>query len=558
MVMQIINLDEVRSELNPARKSRQPSHSYQDSLREVSPRSLSNFYNKIILQLEDKGDFFESVKANKRDVGRIKTIAQKTFDRLYNQAYSDILNLKFSQEETFENKLTGEPLNWVEENIQMIYQELLNGNPFAIVNSMRIVVECISKMSVSKSVEKSAKREIKRIIGLIEPDNEAFSSLDTSDIATIDFFTTLQKIHKVKKPLAQLTKSNIESVLSSNLTRAEVENIVRIYAHLINRSDINITGPLNTFLGDEDNLPVKSIFLNKILKLDPSSGSDAIETLVSGLLTFKDSGMRRTGVGEDLVSNRASSEWATGEYKKLYEMANNENITTFEMGSGDNVFTISSKKNDDNNFIVSAASKKEAIDYLMRRSKSPNNPEYERFQQWKRNLALPDTKDFNPRGRKVPRNLGRIVKMLSYYYLSEPKPITIPKNYTSVILEDDKDVLSQKGNQFLNILSFAKQFSNEGIVEIEKTLSKFYEDDETTIQFWTRMRDGEPPLYEQIESDLQGDINKLFTSLPEKIKGLLVEGLSLINVESGANYIKVNYKGMNLNPDEYLKRLYRR
>jgi len=268
--------------------------------------------------------------------------------------------------------------------------------------------------------------------------------------------------------------------------------------------------------------------------------------------------MRRTGVGEDLVSNRASSEWATGEYKKLYEMANNENITTFEMGSGDNVFTISSKKNDDNNFIVSAASKKEAIDYLMRRSKSPNNPEYERFQQWKRNLALPDTKDFNPRGRKVPRNLGRIVKMLSYYYLSEPKPITIPKNYTSVILEDDKDVLSQKGNQFLNILSFAKQFSNEGIVEIEKTLSKFYEDDETTIQFWTRMRDGEPPLYEQIESDLQGDINKLFTSLPEKIKGLLVEGLSLINVESGANYIKVNYKGMNLNPDEYLKRLYKR
>jgi hypothetical protein len=556
--MQIINLDEVRSELNPARKSRRPSHIYQDSLREVSPRSLSKFYNKIILQLEDKGDFYESVKDNKRDAGKIKNIAQKTFDRLYNQAYSNLLNLKFSKEETFENKLTGEPLKWVEENIQLIYQELLNGNPFAIVNSMRIVVECISEMSKGKSVEKSAKREIKRIIELIEPNNEAFSSLDTSDIATIDFFPTLQKIHKIKKPSVQLTKSNIEDILSSNLSRADMENIVRIYAHLINRSDINITGPLITFLGDEDNLPVKSIFLNKILKLDPSSGSDAIETLVSGLLTFKDSGMRRTGVGEDLVSNRASSEWATGEYKKLYEMANDENIATFEMGSGDNIFTISDKKNDDNNFIVSFASKKEAIDYLMRRSKNPNNPEYERFQQWKRNLALPDTKNLNPRGRKVPRDLGRIVKMLSYYYLNEPKPIVIPRNYTSVILEDGEDVLAQKGNQFLNILSFAKQFSNEGVSEIEETLSKFYEEDETTIQFWTRMRDEEPPLYKQIENILQESINKLFTSLPEKIKSLLVEGLSQINVQSGANYIRVNYKGNSFDPNQYLKRLYRR
>ncbi len=557
--MDQLRLDSVRKELSPVRK--EISTTYQDRLKKLSVRNMLLFKVEFIDGLERGGTFYnyvEEVNETRKefnrpphDISKIKSLAEKTYNRLYPESYERVLNLKYNDSQFFSDRINGEePSQWVEGNIQEIYEETLRGNFFPLVNSMNIIG---TYSSSSQSKKSKFTNKIKNLFSLITPDNERWNKLDKSDIDTQVFFTSLQKIHKEKERVFQVKPEKVRKIFNTPLGNEEIENIVKIYAHLINRTDKKLDSPLVYFIGDGKNLVVKTLFLNKILNLDSESGSDAIETLVSNILTYKDRGKKRVGVGQSLITRRSTSEWASSYFDKLLKITENEPVdlvTEFSIGN----ILVSSERDENGKFILLQGAKKEAEDYLMTESKKPNTSENQEFSKWKSSLAIPEADIKNIATRDMPKDMGRILELFTVYTSLTDEPLIVPPNYTPSILDTNSSNIEQKTLQLLNIISFASSFSNEGMVKINATLPLISKDpDDTPRTYWFELKEQD---YQQYSKDLEEGVEMLLESLPLKIKNIIVEALLTLEaeeIESKGNYIMVNYDGDKLNPHEFLK-----
>ena len=542
IAMQYLNIDEARRGLNP-RRGKEPSTKYLDNLKEISPTNLRRFEREIIID-EDKS-FAEMIKQRGRNPKKIKALAQPTYDRLYPIVFSKILERKYSETETFADKMQGDPLRWIESNIQTIYEELLKGNPLALIYSM-ITARELKAVEVGKN-NKKQNNETKRLLQLIEPNNEAYAKLDKSLIEefSTNFLTQLNNIHTEPEDTEQQfsNRQAREIILTKNKT--DFESIIKIFNHMINRSDTNLQGPFADFIKNGKNLESKAAWTKRIILLGDSPTPAVIESLTSNLLTFKTSQKTRIGTGLDLKNNRRIPEWASSEYKRQLRMVG-ENQKIFTVAG----VTVAQRDKETNKLVIDAGAKKEAEDALIANTKKANSTERQSFNKWIENEGLKNITQVD-----LPSQFNdlRFMKLLTSYYMQEnPTPFVIPQNYSPVFMEGEDDLVRAKGEQFLNLISFASKFGAEGLEEINFVLSEIQEiiEDQSIRALSREAEELETQISEAVEKILIPIVQGVTTELLNWIKSI-----SFDEIKSKGNYLTVSVNKQNLDPWDFLKTL---
>lgn len=536
--MQYLNIDKAKRELNP-RPAREPSTEYLDSLEEISPTNLRRFEREIII--DENKSFAKMIEERGRSPKKIKALAQPTYDRLYPIAFAKILERKYSKTETFADKIEGDPLTWIESNIQSIYEELLKGNPLALIYSM-VTARELKAADVGGTVDK-VNNEMKRIITKINPNNKAYARLDKSTIEEFSpkFLTQLNKIHSEPEDTEESFSNRQVREIYTTKNPTDFTSIIKIFNHMINRSDTTIQGPFADFISNGKNLETKAAWAKRIILLESSPTPTAIESLTSDLLTYKTSQKTRMGTGSDLVNNRRIPEWASSEYKRRLALVG-ENQEFFTVAD-----VIVGTRDNEGNLVIDAGAKKQAEDALIANTKKANSIERDNFNKWIESEGLANIKDV-----KLPPKFNnlRFMKLLTSYYMGvNPSEFVIPENYSPVFMETKNDLLRAKGEQFLNLISFASKFGTEGLEEINFVLSEIKEIlEEQSIRALVREA-------EELEQTISGAVQKILLPIVEGVRMEISNWLLSISfdeIKQKRNYLTVSVNKENLDPWDFL------
>jgi len=510
---------------------------YLDKLRN---RELSFNNMKDILELIDEAKdetsmFYDDIVSNKRDPEKVIETLQALYDEKSSEGFGAYYSLPYGDGQTIGDKTTGNPVKWVEENIQELYNQLLNGNPVAFLSGMAIL---ISRARASSTPRQSIFDKLKELISKIQTDDERWQSVDTEQLSEVIEGNEITQGYNIVKRLNALHVQDKEYATinlgtwmrSSNYNEESFTNIMRIYGHMLNRTTSNFTGPLVDFFKG-GNFEVKTSLLSKLLR---ARGPTALETLFSNYLIFRFSRGGKTGSavgGGDLIGRKNVTDWVkTGKEQKYPVLAR-----------------------------VGDETPEELLERIRADVKQDGNTKTQ-FEQWKNDI-VPQVEEL-PRGysRRMGRNRTKLeqneyVLMLSVYHrlLLDKEGgsdfTNIPKTYNFASLsQEGEDSFKMKAEQFKNAIALALTFNPISLESIENVFNTLKDlEEEEPRDYFRIVAENAPALEAQIKSG----VDKLFTPIPTIIINELTEVLSTLNpnrIESLKNFIKIK----NKNPYEYL------
>lgn len=520
---------------------------YLDKLRnrELSFNNMKDILELIDEAKDEKSMFYDDIVSNKRDPEEVIETLQALYDEKSGDGFGAFYSLPYGDGQTIGDKTTGNPVKWVEENIQELYNEILNGNPVAFLSGMGIIV---GRVSISpKNARQKLFDKLKELFSKIQTDDERWQSVDTEQLSEVIEGNEITQGYNIVKRLNALhvedkeyAKVNLSTWMrSSNYDEESFVNVMRIYTHMLNRTTSNFTGPLVDFY-EGSNFEVKTSLLAKLIK---ARGSLALETLFSNYLTFRFSRGGKGGSavgGGELISRKNVTDWILNNNRDAYS-------------------TLRLKTSEDKGFDEDET--EEDRQRRIRRNVRITNSETQRqFNEWKGSL-IPQAEGVGRRIRRAILQSRPVLEkydyvfMLSVYHrllkikLEEEQFDVIPSQYNFSLLEEEgKKSFQIKAEQFKNAISLALTFNPTSIEEINNVFATLKDlEDEEPRDYFNTVAQNAPALEEQI---LDG-INKLFSPIPNIIVEEISKVLSTLNpnqIESQRNYIKIG----NENPYEYL------
>jgi len=511
---------------------------YLDKLRnrELSFNNMKDILELIDEAKDEKSLFYEDIVSNKRNPEEVIETLQALYDEKSSEGFGAYYSLPYGDGQTIGDKTTGNPVKWVEENIQELYDEILKGNPVAFLSGMGIIV---GRVSISpKKARQKLFDKLKELFSKIQTDNERWQSVNKEQLEGViegneitqgyNIVKRLNAIHVQDKEYATI---NLGTWLrSSNYDEESFTNIMKIYGHMLNRTTSNFTGPLVDFFKG-GNFEVKTSLLRRLLR---ARGPTALETLFSNYLIFRFSRGGKAGSavgGGDLISRKNVTDWVkTGKPEKYPVLTSIGDETPEEL------------------LVRIRADVKE------------EGATKTQFEQWKNDI-VPQVEDIPRRmARRMGRNRTKLeqneyVLMLSVYHRllkiknEEGNFTNIPKTYNFALLDEDpENSFKMKVGQFKNAIALALTFNPISIEKIENVFNTLKDlEEEEPRDYFRIVAENAPALEAQIKSG----VDDLFTPIPTIIINELTEVLSTLSpnrIESLKNFIKIK----NKNPYEYL------
>jgi hypothetical protein len=510
---------------------------YLDKLRnrELSFNNMKDILELIDEAKDEKSLFYEDIVSNKRNPEEVIETLQALYDEKSSEGFGAYYSLPYGDGRTIGDKTTGNPVKWVEENIQELYDEILKGNPIAFLSGMAIL---ISRVSVNTGGRQRTLDRLKELFSKIQTDDERWQSVNKEQLEGAIEGNEITQGYNIVKRLNALHVQDKEYATinlgtwlrSSNYDEESFTNIMKIYGHMLNRTTSNFTGPLVDFFKG-GNFEVKTSLLRRLLR---ARGPTALETLFSNYLIFRFSRGGKAGSavgGGDLISRK--------------------NVTDWVKTGGDTKYPALT--------LVGDETREELLERIRLEVKQEGATKTQ-FNQWKNDI-VPQVEGL-PKGfsRRMGRNKSKLEKneyvlMLSVYHRfllnkdEEGNFTDIPKTYNFALLDENpENSFKMKAEQFKNAIALALSFNPISIEEIENVFNtlKGLEEEEPR-DYFRIVAENAPALEAQIKSG----VDDLFTPIPAIIINELTEVLSTINpnrVESLKNFIKIK----NKNPYEYL------
>lgn len=538
-------VNSIKGSLANALRNRKVDTAYLDKLKErkLTFKNLESIQQLIDEAGDEDSEFYQDF-SDFRSAEEVIDILQDLYDEKSSDGFGAYYSLPYGDGQTIGDKTTGNPVKWVEENIQKLYDEILNGNPVAFLSGMAILV---SRASASSTPRQSIFGNLKKLFSKIQTDNERWQSVDKEQLEGAiegneitqgyDIVKRLNALHVEDKEYAKVNLSTW--MRSSNYDEESFINVMRIYTHMLNRSTSNFTGPLVDFY-EGSNFEVKTSLLAKLIK---ARGSLALETLFSNYLTFRFSSGGRGGSavgGGDLISRKNVTDWILTDKRDTYK-------------------TLRLKTSEDAGFDEDET-EEDRQRRIRRDVRIPNHETQRQFNEWKGSL-IPQADDVGKRIRRAILQSRPVLEkydyvfMLSVYHrllkikFEEEQFDVIPSQYNFSLLEEKgKESFEIKAEQFKNAISLALTFNPTSIEEINNVFATLKDlEDEESRDYFNSVAQNAPALEKQI---LDG-IDKLFSPIPKIIVEEISKVLSTLNpnqIESQRNYIKI----VNQNPYEYL------
>ena len=539
----------IKGRLARAVRERKVDTAYLDELRN---RKLSFNNMKDILELIDEaGDkdslFYDDIVSNKRNPEEVIETLQALYDEKSGEGFGSYYSLPYGGGQTIGDKTTGNPVNWVNDNAQELYDEILNGNPIAFLSGMAILV---SRARIGSSERKNVRDAVKLFLSKIQTDNERWQSVNKEQLEGAiegneitqgyDIVKRLNALHVEDKEYATVDLSTW--MRSSNYDEASFINIMKIYEHMLKRTTMNFSGPLVDFY-EGGNTEIKNSLLGKLLR---AQGPTALETLFSNYLTFRFSRGGRTGSavgGGDLIGRKNVTDW-------VLEMQ--RTLDSFEINS--KYPALANKGNESFN---------EKLERIRLEVRVQGSPTQIQFEEWKNDIVPQIEDDIED----IDDDLKELLKKNDYFYMlsvyhlellennKEEEFNIIPDTYSfSALTQEGKSSFFIKAEQFKNAIALASTFNTQGKENIQSVLDELrtYEKDEDgdfrdAEDYWEEVEG----KIEELESSIKTGIDKLFTPIPNLIIAEMSKVLSTLNpnkIESLRNFIKIE----NKNPYEYL------
>jgi len=507
---------------------------YLDNLRnrKLSFKNLESI-QQLIDEAGDKDSNFYLELSDHRTPEEVIKILQDLYDEKSSDGFGAYYSLPYGDGQTIGDKTTGNPVKWVEKNIQELYDEILKGNPVAFLSGMAIVISRFYPYGRTKIFD-----NLKILFPKIQTDDERWQSVDKEQLEGVIEGNEITQGYNIVKRLNALHVEDKEYATinlgtwmrSSNYDEESFTNIMRIYGHMLNRTTSNFTGPLVDFFKG-GNFEVKTSLLRRLLR---ARGPTALETLFSNYLIFRFSRGGKAGSavgGGDLISRKNVTDWVkTGKPEKYPVLTRIGDETPEEL------------------LVRIRADVKE------------EGATKTQFEQWKNDI-VPQVEDIPRRmARRMGRNRTKLeqneyVLMLSVYHRllkiknEEGNFTNIPKTYNFALLDEDpENSFKMKVGQFKNAIALALTFNPISIEKIENVFNTLKDlEEEEPRDYFRIVAENAPALEAQIKSG----VDELFTPIPTIIINELTEVLSTLNpnrIESLKNFIKIK----NKNPYEYL------
>ena len=520
-------------------------------IEEVSD-SDSNFYEDI----ERAGISPEEAKSKLLELYNV--VREKTYEGYY--------NLPYGEGKTFGDMVSGNPVKWVENNIQQLYEDLLNGNPLPFINGMNIIAKR-RKSVTSQNADSKIKKYIKNLISNITPNNEKWEALDKKmfgpeGVAEVYFLKFLQSLHDETEVMDFdiVTLEHFNKWMRRGNFDGHFINIMRIYKHMIDRQDSNNSGPLVDLYNGED-FEIKNSLIKKLLK---SKDRSAVETLFNNFLTFRTAQRTTKGAG-DILGNRNSMDWAT-EYldSKINEaVLDYEDEYSIELAG-----VIVQSRDNEGEVTVNRSNKKKAIQTYINSSKTSGSTENKAYTDWKANKAPVIEDDLKGRtSREINRSeIKPILEKNKYMNMivvnhrnlinagNDESFSEIPDTYNFVYLDETQSSYEIKFKQFKSLLSLISKFNTDGLNDIQSVFTELEELKELEgLEYFEEIKSLIPGWEAQIHTGL----NKLFKNLADTIKVEIVKVLSTVNpnnISRQKNFIKLTYEGKGYDAYMYLDR----
>ena len=535
-------VNSIKGSLASALRNRKVNTAYLEELKErkLTFKNLESI-QQLIDEAGDEDSEFREDFSDFRSAEEVIDILQQLYDEKTGEGFGAFYSLPYGDGQTIGDKTTGNPVNWVNDNAQELYDEILNGNPVAFLSGMAILV------SRAKNERKNVRDAIKFFLSKIQTDDERWQSVNKEQLEGViegneitQGYNIVRRLNALHVEDKEYAKVNLSTWMrSSNYNEESFVNVMRIYTHMLNRTTSNFTGPLVDFY-QGSNFEVKTSLLAKLIK---ARGPLALETLFSNYLTFRFSRGGRGGSavgGGDLISRKNVTDWILNNNRDAYS-------------------TLRLKTSEDEGFDEDET--EEDRQRRIRRDVRITNSETQRqFNEWKDSL-IPQADDVGRRIRRALLEARPVLEkydyvfMLSVYHrllknkFEEEQFDVIPSQYNFSLLEEEgKESFQIKAEQFKNAISLALTFNPTSIEEINNVFAALKDlEDEEPRDYFNTVAQNAPALEKQI---LDG-IDKLFSPIPKIIVEEISKVLSTLNpnqIESQRNYIKIG----NENPYEYL------
>lgn len=529
-------VNSIKGSLASALRNRKVDTAYLDKLKErkLTFKNLESIQQLIDEAGDEDSEFYEDF-SDFRSAEEVIDILQNLYEEKTGEGFGAYYSLPYGDGQTIGDKTTGNPVNWVNDNAQKLYDEILNGNPIAFLSGMAILV---SRVKIGSSERKNVRDAIKSFLSKIQTDNERWQSVNKEQLEGAiegneitqgyDIVKRLNALHVEDKEYAKVNLSTW--MRSSNYNEESFVNIMRIYAHMLNRTTSNFKGPLVDFFKG-GNFEVKTSLLRRLLR---ARGPTALETLFSNYLIFRFSSGGKAGSavgGGDLIGRKNVTDWVkTGKPEKYPVLTR-----------------------------IGDETPEELLERIRVNVKQEGDTKTQ-FEQWKNDI-VPQVEDIPRRmARRMGRNRTKLeqneyVLMLSVYHRllktknEEDNFTNIPKTYNFALLDEDpENSFKMKAEQFKNAIALALTFNPTSIEKIENVLGTLKDlEEEEPRDYFRIVAENAPALEAQIKSG----VDELFTPIPTIIINELTEVLSTLNpnrIESLKNFIKIR----NKNPYEYL------
>ena len=537
-------VNSIKGSLASALRNRKVNTAYLEELKErkLTFKNLESI-QQLIDEAGDEDSEFREDFSDFRSAEEVIDILQQLYDEKTGEGFGAFYSLPYGDGQTIGDKTTGNPVNWVNDNAQELYDEILNGNPVAFLSGMAILV---SRARI-KNERKNVRDAIKFFLSKIQTDDERWQSVNKEQLEGViegneitQGYNIVRRLNALHVEDKEYAKVNLSTWMrSSNYNEESFVNVMRIYTHMLNRTTSNFTGPLVDFY-QGSNFEVKTSLLAKLIK---ARGPLALETLFSNYLTFRFSRGGRGGSavgGGDLISRKNVTDWILNNNRDAYS-------------------TLRLKTSEDEGFDEDET--EEDRQRRIRRDVRITNSETQRqFNEWKDSL-IPQADDVGRRIRRALLEARPVLEkydyvfMLSVYHrllknkFEEEQFDVIPSQYNFSLLEEEgKESFQIKAEQFKNAISLALTFNPTSIEEINNVFAALKDlEDEEPRDYFNTVAQNAPALEKQI---LDG-IDKLFSPIPKIIVEEISKVLSTLNpnqIESQRNYIKIG----NENPYEYL------
>ena len=134
-------VNSIKGSLASALRNRKVDTAYLDKLRnrELTFKNMKDILELIDEAKDEKSMFYEDIVSNKRNPEEVIETLQALYDEKSSDGFGAFYSLPYGDGQTIGDKTTGNPVKWVNDNAQQLYDEILNGNPIAFLSSMAIL-----------------------------------------------------------------------------------------------------------------------------------------------------------------------------------------------------------------------------------------------------------------------------------------------------------------------------------------------------------------------------------------------------------------------------------